>query len=140
MLAISFIIMYTVMFLNVDEANHIYLSLTRTYMSLLMVSPMALIMLLMMGKMYPDKKLNGIIVVASIVVFVTSLSLLRTQIPVSDVQYIHEGNDTTSFLCNHDQQECKYQRPGSKKLSEGIIATQEIEIAEMKAILERMNK
>ncbi len=88
MLAISFIIMYTVMFLNVDEANHIYLSLTRTYMSLLMVSPMALIMLLMMGKMYPDKKLNGIIVVASIVVFVTSLSLLRTQIPVSDVQYM----------------------------------------------------
>ncbi len=58
MLAISFIIMYSVMFLNVDEANHIYLSLTRTYMSLLMVSPMALIMLLMMGKMYPNKKVN----------------------------------------------------------------------------------
>ena len=37
---------------------------------------MALIMLLMMGKMYPNKKLNGIIIVASIVVFVTTLSLL----------------------------------------------------------------
>ena len=51
--------MYSAMSFNVDEANHIYLSLTRTYMSLLMVSPMALIMLLVMGKMYPNKKLNG---------------------------------------------------------------------------------
>ena len=31
------------MFLNVDEANHIYLSTTRTYMALLMVSPMTMI-------------------------------------------------------------------------------------------------
>ena len=31
------------MFLNVDEANHIYLSTTRTYMALQMVSPMAMI-------------------------------------------------------------------------------------------------
>ncbi len=44
-------------------------------------------MLLMMGKMYPDKKLNGIIVAASIVVFVTTLSLLRTQTPVNDVDF-----------------------------------------------------
>lgn len=30
MLSISFVIMYTVMFLNVAELDHIYLSLTRT--------------------------------------------------------------------------------------------------------------
>lgn len=66
-------------------------------MSLFMVSPMPLIMLLMMGNMYPDKMVNGIIVVASIVIFVTTLSLLRSLTPVSDCT-VHEGNDTTSFI------------------------------------------
>lgn len=31
MLGVSFAIMYAVMFLNVDSADHIYLSLTRTF-------------------------------------------------------------------------------------------------------------
>ncbi|MCB9182270.1 MAG: DUF305 domain-containing protein, partial [Flavobacteriales bacterium] len=39
MLAISFVIMYAVMFLNVADSGHIRLSLTRTYMALLMVAP-----------------------------------------------------------------------------------------------------
>jgi len=58
MLVISFVLMYGIMFLNVDEANHIYLSVTRTYMSLLMVSAMAVVMMPMMGNMYPDRKLT----------------------------------------------------------------------------------
>ncbi len=66
MLVISFITMYSVMFLNVDEANHIYLSTTRTYMALLMVSPMAVVMMLMMGKMYPDKKINTAIILEAV--------------------------------------------------------------------------
>ncbi|SDD41422.1 hypothetical protein SAMN05216323_11802 [Williamwhitmania taraxaci] len=54
MLIISFCIMYAVMFLNVDKADHIYLSLSRLYMSLLMVSPMAILMLILMKMMYKD--------------------------------------------------------------------------------------
>lgn len=88
MLVISFIIMYAVMFLNVDEASHIYLSTTRTYMALLMVSPMAVVMLLMMGKMYPNKQLNTGIIVGSVIVFGLGLAGLRTQTPVGDVQYM----------------------------------------------------
>ncbi|CAN5701056.1 hypothetical protein BH10BAC2_BH10BAC2_15130 [soil metagenome] len=45
MLIVSFIIMYGVMFLNVDEVSHIYPSTTRTYMALLMVLPMSILML-----------------------------------------------------------------------------------------------
>ncbi len=56
MLAVSFIIMYSVMFLNVDEANHIYLSIKRTYLALLMVLPIAVVMILITGKTYPNKK------------------------------------------------------------------------------------
>ncbi len=48
-LLVSFVVMYGVMFLNVDEIDHVYLSLTRTYMSVLMVCPMAVLLLVMMG-------------------------------------------------------------------------------------------
>ena len=41
MLGISFLVMYSVMFLNVASLAHIHLSLTRTYMTLLMIAPMA---------------------------------------------------------------------------------------------------
>ncbi len=58
MMVISFIIMYIVMFLNVIEIKHYHTSITRIYMAILMVAPMAVVMMLMMGKMYPDKKIN----------------------------------------------------------------------------------
>ena len=61
-LLLSFIIMYGVMFFNVNELNHIYLSYSRLYMTLLMVSPMAIIMLIVMKHMYGNKKLNYLII------------------------------------------------------------------------------
>ena len=63
MLALSFVIMYAVMYLNVNEADHIYLSMTRFYMTLLMICPMALVMLVAMRSMYKNKTVNTIIVV-----------------------------------------------------------------------------
>jgi uncharacterized protein (DUF305 family) len=88
MMLISFIIMYAVIFLNLDEANHIYLSTARTYMVLLMASPMAVVMMLMMGKMYPNKKLNTGIMLGAVVLFGLVLTGLRTQTPIGDVQYM----------------------------------------------------
>lgn len=139
MLLISFCIMYAVMFLNVDSADHIYLSLTRLYMSLLMVSPMALLMLTLMKMMYKDKKLNRIIIVSSISIFVLVLILLRTQTPIGDKQFMkamiphHSSAILTSKHANIVD-------PEVKVLSEKIIKSQEEEIDQMKAILERMGK
>ena len=137
MLAISFIIMYGVMFLNVYELNHIYFSITRTYMTLLMVLPMAISMILMMGKMYPSKKLNTYIVVGSVVLFGFLLAALRTQTPVGDIQYMkamiphHSSAILTSSNAN-------IQDPELKKLSAQIIKAQEEEIVQMKAMIDRM--
>lgn len=103
---ISFFVMYGVMFLNVDAADHIYLSLTRFYMSLLMVCPMALIMLAIMRDMYMNRSKNGLIIVSSILLFSVSLILLRSQTPVTDVQYMkamiphHSSAIMTSKLQN----------------------------------------
>ncbi|MFP5082002.1 DUF305 domain-containing protein [Pedobacter sp. JCM 36344] len=139
MLAISFIIMYGIMFLNVDEADHIYLSTTRAYMSILMVSTMAITMLSMMGKMYQNKILNRVIFGSSILVFVLVLTFLRQQIFVGDVQYMkamiphHSSAIMTSKHAN-------IKDPEVKKLSEQIIKSQEEEIALMKAKLIELSK
>jgi len=137
MLSISFLIMYFVMFLNIDNLDHYYTSATRIYMALLMVAPMAVVMMLMMGKMYPNKKYNTSIIIGSIVVFGIVLTALRTQTPVSDVQYIKAmipHHSSAILVSKH----ANIKDPEVKQLTEQIIKSQEKEIAEMKAILERM--
>lgn len=137
MLIVSFIIMYGVMFLNVDEADHIYLSLSRLYMTCLMVTPMAVLMLLMMAKMYSNKKLNSIIIAGSIIVFSLALWALRTQTPVGDIQFMKAmiPHHSSAILTS---KHADIKDPEVKKLSEAIIASQEKEIATMKSILQRM--
>jgi uncharacterized protein (DUF305 family) len=137
MMLISFLIMYAVMFLNVDEANHIYISITRTYMALLMVSLMAIVMMVMMGKMYPNKKLNTGIIIGALILFGLVLTGLRTQTPIGDVQYMKAmiPHHSSAILVSKN---ANLKDPEVIKLSEGIIASQEKEIAEMKAVLARM--
>lgn len=137
MLVLSFIIMYGVMFLNVTELDHIYFSSTRTYMSLLMISPMAVVMLVMMPAMYKNRKLNTIIIVLSVVVFSTALTFLRFQIPIGDEQYMKAmiPHHSSAILTS---QNAAISDPEVKKLAEDIIKTQEREITQMKAMLERL--
>lgn len=137
MLGISFVIMYGVMYLNVYDTEHIYLNTTRLYMAFLMVSPMALLMLAMMGGMYPDRKKNTLIIVLSIFVFALSLTFLRRQIPVGDVQYMKAmiPHHSSAILTS---EQADITDPEVKELAREIIKAQEEEIAQMKKILKRM--
>lgn len=139
MLAISFVIMYSVMFMNVDKLSHIYLSTTRLYMALLMVAPMAVLMLLLMPDMYKNKKMNKIIMFSGVFIFVLVLVLLRTQVPIEDEQYMKAmiPHHSSAILTS---QEADIKDPEVKQLSKEIIETQEREIAQMKDILRRMEK
>ncbi|MEO6136117.1 MAG: DUF305 domain-containing protein [Ginsengibacter sp.] len=139
MILVSFIFMYGIMFLNIVELNHFYISINRIYMALLMTSAMAVIMIAMMYKMYPDKKRNNWIMIIASVVFAFTLAGVRTQTPISDVQYMkamiphHSSAILTSENANIKDAEVR-------KLADGIIEAQVKEIAEMKAMLKRMEK
>lgn len=136
MMIISFVIMYGVMYLNVDRFEHVYLSLTRLYMTLLMVAPMAVVMLGFMRGMYKDKRLNAIIVGASIVVFVLALVFLRNQTFIGERQYLKAmiPHHSSAILTSKN---ADLQIPQVQTLSKEIIEAQEREIREMKDLLNK---
>lgn len=139
MILVSFIFMYGIMFLNIVELNHFYISINRVYMALLMASAMAVIMMAMMYSMYPHKKKNNWIMGISVVFFVIILVGIRTQTPISDVQYMKAmiPHHSSAILTSEN---ANIKDPEVRKLADGIIEAQKKEIAEMKAILKRMGK
>ncbi len=137
MMVTSFVIMYAVMFLNVASIDHVMLSTMRTYMTLLMIAPMAVVMLLYMWGMYKNKKLNALILAVSIVGFGAVYYMMRNQTGISDVQYMKAmiPHHSSAILTSEN---ADLQDPETKKLAEDIIALQKEEIALMKDYLERI--
>ena len=139
MMIVSFFIMYFVMFLNLSAFDHYYTSVTRIYMTVLMISAMGIVMMGMMGNMYPNRKTNQTIMAASAVVFIVVLFALRTQTPIGDVQYMKAmiPHHSSAILTSKN---ADIKDPEVRKLADDIIAAQEREIGEMKAMLEKLNQ
>jgi len=137
MMVVSFIIMYAVMFANVAEFDHVMLSTMRTYMTILMIAPMAISMMLFMWGMYKNKTLNGIIIGAAIVIFGVTYYMMRNQTGISDVQYM-KGMipHHSSAILTSEKSDLK--DPETKKLAEEIIKAQEEEIAKMKQLINKL--
>jgi FtsH-binding integral membrane protein len=137
MLAASFVIMYTVMFLNVNDVEDIYLSTTRLYMTILMITPMAIMMLLFMPKMYPNRRVNTTIYITSALVFSLTFIFLRNQTFVSDKQYMKAMiPHHSSAIMTSSRADLK--DPETRALADSIIKSQREEILLMKSALERL--
>lgn len=135
-LTLDFIIMYLVMYTMIASLNHFYFNLNNVYMTLMMVSPMAILMLVFMRSMYPSKRTNLVIGGAAALVFAISFYGMRTQAAVGDTEFLrsmiphHSG---AVLMCR----EASLTDPEVLALCEGIVRSQQQEIAQMKAILER---
>lgn len=137
MMAVSFVIMYAVMFLNADVFDHVMLSTTRTYMTILMIAPMAISMMLFMWGMYKDKMTNYIILGLAAVVFIATLTMLRNQTLISDVQWMKAmiPHHSSAIMVS---QKAHLKDPEAIKLAEEIIEAQKREIAEMEKMIYRL--
>ena len=139
MMGTSFIIMYAVMFLNTDVFDHVMLSHTRTYMTILMVAPMAFTMLLFMWGMYTNKKMNFIILGLSVIIFIIALVGLRQQTFIGDEQWMKAmiPHHSSAIMVS---QKAHLKDPEAIKLAEEIIEAQEREIAKMKKMIYRLEQ
>ena len=88
MIAVSTVFMYIMMYLNTYEFSHVYFSRTRFFMALMMGAGMAFVMLGFMWRMYKNKRVNVAILITSVVVFFSSLYMVRSQSTVDDVSWM----------------------------------------------------
>ncbi|MGK2861059.1 MAG: DUF305 domain-containing protein [Chitinophagaceae bacterium] len=137
MLTASFTAMYITMYLNTYEISHVYFSLTRFYMACLGISAMAVIMLLFMLNMYKNKRKNMAIILGSLVLFISALTLVRTQTPIGDVLYMKAMIPHHSIAILTSKR-ADLKDPEVRELAGDILKTQEKEIAEMKALIHRL--
>lgn len=137
---LSFVIMYLGMFAMIWSTAHFFNNLNMVYMSLIMLAPMTIAMLLTMGMMLKNMKLNMILYAAFALVFVLSFWAMRAQGAVGDRQFIramiphHSG---AILMCNRASLRDQEIRDICFKPN-GIVDSQTREIAQMKQILQRL--
>ncbi len=139
MIATSTIIMFGLMYLNTFQLDHVLFSETRAFMALIMGATMAVIMLGFMRGMYKDARLNTAITLGSVVVFALALWLVRSQATVGDVAYMRAMIPHHSIAILTSER-ARITDPRVRALADGIIAAQQKEIGEMKALILDLEK
>ncbi len=135
MILTSTAIMLGLMYLHTYQLDHVFFSETRFYMAIMMGAVMAIVMLAFMRNMYTNRKANITIFAGSALVFVISLSLVRSQTTVDDTSWMkamiphHSIAILTSERANISD-------PRARELADTIIETQRKEIEEMKRLIE----
>jgi hypothetical protein len=136
MTALSFAAMYILMYTMVNSFSNVLNNLNQIYMAGLMAAPMVLIELLLMRHMYPNHRLNIAIAAMSLAAFVGFFLLIREQTAITDRQFLrsmiphHAG---AILMC----EKATIRSDEVKKLCGSIIESQQSEIRQMKALLEK---
>ena len=135
MILTSTVIMYFLMFVNVNEFAHIYFSQTRVYMAIFMGAVMAIIMMGFMWKMYDNKKLNAVIMGLLVLLVLGSFGLIQNQVGVDDTAWMRAmiPHHSTAIMTSEN---ANLTDPRVQQLSEEIIQAQEEEIVKMEQLIE----
>lgn len=134
MTAISFVAMYILMYLMVDQFANVYTNLNQLYMAGVMTLPMIIIELWLMGEMYPNKRINAALLISCSALFFILILFVRKQTAITDKEFLksmiphHAG---ALLMCKR----AKLQDPEIKELCTKIIEGQQTEIEFMKAKL-----
>jgi uncharacterized protein (DUF305 family) len=139
MIATSTVVMYGLMYLNTYAYEQVFWSETRAWMALVMGATMSVIMLGYMLNMYKKKRLNYAIFGGSVAVFAASLWLVRSQATVDDVEYMKAmiPHHSIAILTSSRSQ---ISDPRVRKLADEIVEAQEREIAEMKYLIQQLER
>jgi uncharacterized protein (DUF305 family) len=136
MTVLSFAAMYILMYAMVDRFANVLNNLNQVYMAGLMAAPMVLIELALMRHMYPSRKLNLAIAAIGLAALAGFFLLIREQTAIGDRQFLrsmiphHAG---AILMCG----KASLQSDEIKTLCGSIIESQEKEIRQMKALLQK---
>lgn len=134
MIATSMAIMYAVMYVNTYQLSHVEWSETRFFMTLLMGSTMAVVMLGFMLGMYRNDRVNAGIIAGSILLFGLGTVLVRSQNTVDDRSYMRAmiPHHSIAILTSENS---KLKDIRVCELAVDIIKAQRREISEMQWLI-----
>ena len=136
MIGLSFLAMYVLMYAMVNALPNAIPNYNQFYMAGLMTAPMVILEMILMGAMYPEKKLNSIIAAIGVGLLIIFWMLIRYQIAISDRQFLksmiphHAG---AILMCDN----ASLSDLEIKQLCAGIVSSQRGEIDFMKRKLEQ---
>jgi peptidoglycan/LPS O-acetylase OafA/YrhL len=139
MLVLSFMCMYVLMYAMVNSISNVLPNINQFYMAALMAMPMIIIELILMGKMYRNKRLNAFLISLSTIGIIVFFLLIQFQTGVSDKQFL-KGMIPHHAAAILMSEQSKTQDPDLKKLQQEIISSQKEEIKIMKAKLNELRK
>lgn len=134
MVAVSFISMFILMYIMVDSYNNIFVNLNQFYMAGVMTVTMLIIEILFMRSMYPNKKLNFLLVIFSLAIGMVLIIFIRKQTAIHDKEFLKSmipHHAAALLMCKKAQ----LHDPELKDLCNNISKTQLAEINFMKAKL-----
>ncbi|ABQ06094.1 DUF305 domain-containing protein [Flavobacterium quisquiliarum] len=139
MIVLSFISMYILMYSMVDIFANVIPNVNQFYMAGLMTMPMLVIEIIVMGRMYINKKWNIMLLITGSLIAIIFFSCIREQAAVGDKQFLK------SMIPHHAAailmaQKASLHDPEISQLAKDIIKAQQTEIAQMKAKLNEMEK
>lgn len=139
MIATSTIVMFPLMYQLVYSADHATYSLTRLVSSVVMGCVMAVIMLAFMWKMYAGPRTKLAILAAAIVLGVATLAINRQQTLIGDIDFMKSMIPHHSIAINNARK-ADIRDPRVRKLADEIIRGQVKEIAEMKLLVDDIER
>ena len=139
MAVLSFVSMYILMYAMVNNIQNVFNNFNQFYMAGLMTAPMILIELLVMRAMFQDKRLNALIIGASVLAGLVFFLLIRQQTAISDTQFLrsmiphHSG---AILMC----EQASINDTEIKDLCRSVISSQQAEIDQMKSKLSELEE